>query len=91
VLFTGAITVNIARARVSIDCGCGGAAGQMLSAGLVLRNLAVILGLAIGCMAPPRGAFDVASTVGTVGASVALIALYFAVGQLMKNSQVVTE
>jgi uncharacterized membrane protein len=90
-LFTGAITVNIARGRVSIDCGCGGAAGQMLSAGLVLRNLVVILGLAIGCMAPPRGAFDVASTVGTVGASVALIALYFAVGQLMKNSQVVTE
>jgi hypothetical protein len=91
VLFTGAIIVNIARGRVTIECGCGGAAGQRLSAGLVLRNLAILLGLAIACFAPPRGILDAASIVGTMGASLALIALYFTAGQLMTNSQPVHE
>jgi hypothetical protein len=86
-LFTGAITVNLTRGRVSIDCGCGGASGQKLSAGLVLRNLAVMFGLAVALAAPPEGVVDGVTTIGVIGASLALIALYFAANQLMTNFQ----
>jgi hypothetical protein len=87
VLFTVAITVNLARGRVSIDCGCGGASGQKLSTGLVLRNLVVTFGLVVAWVAPPQGAVDVVTTIGVIGASLALIALYFAANQLMTNFQ----
>jgi hypothetical protein len=86
-LFTTAITVNLARGRVSIDCGCGGASGQKLSPGLVVRNLVVASGLVIALMAPPRGEVDGVSTIGVIGASLALIGLYFAANQLMTNIQ----
>jgi Methylamine utilisation protein MauE len=90
-LFTAAIIVNIARGRVSIDCGCGGAAGQRLSAGLVLRNVGILLILATACMAPARGAIDATSAIGMAGACLALVGLYFAANQLMKNSQALNE
>ena len=86
-LFTTAITVNLARGRVSIDCGCGGASGQKLSPGLAVRNLVVAFGLVIALMAPPRGEVDSVSAIGVIGASLALIGLYFAVNQLMTNVQ----
>jgi uncharacterized membrane protein YphA (DoxX/SURF4 family) len=86
-MFTAAIVVNLARGRVSIDCGCGGASGQKLSMGLVLRNLAVAAGLALALEAPLEGVVDGVTAVGVVGASLALIALYFAANQLMTNSQ----
>jgi hypothetical protein len=79
--------VNLARGRVSIDCGCGGASGQKLSVGLVLRNLVVMAGLALALAAPNNGAFDGATTIGVICASLALIALYFAANQLMTNYQ----
>lgn len=86
-LFTVAITVNLARGRVSIDCGCGGASGQQLSSGLVLRNLVVTVGLVVAWLAPPSGVVDGVTTIAVIGASLALIALYFAANQLMTNFQ----
>lgn len=86
-LFTVAIIVNLARGRVSIDCGCGGADGQKLSVGLVLRNLVVLFGLVVALAAPREGLLDSVSTTGVVGASLALIALYFAANQLLTNFQ----
>jgi hypothetical protein len=86
-LFTAAISVNLARGRVSIDCGCGGASGQKLSIGLVLRNLVVMFGLIVALSAPPEGAADSATAIGVISASLALIALYFATNQLMTNFQ----
>lgn len=87
VLFTVAITVNLARGRVSIDCGCGGASGQKLSTGLVVRNLVVMFGLVVAWVAPPEGVIDGVTMIGVMGASLALIALYFAANQLMTNFQ----
>jgi hypothetical protein len=87
VLFTVAITVNLVRGRVSIDCGCGGASGQQLSPGLVLRNLVVAFGLVVAWLAPVNGVVDGVTTIGVIGASLALIALYFAANQLMTNFQ----
>lgn len=86
-LFTAAITLNLARGRASIDCGCGGAGGQKLSKGLVLRNLVVMAGLALSLEAPLMGAVDGSTMIGVVGASLALVALYFAANQLMTNFQ----
>jgi hypothetical protein len=86
-LFTVAITVNLSRGRVSIDCGCGGASGQQLSRGLVLRNLVVTVGLVVAWQASPYGVVDSVTTIGVIGASLALIALYFAANQLMTNFQ----
>jgi hypothetical protein len=86
-LFTAAIIVNIARGRVSIDCGCGGADGQELSTGLVLRNVGLMVGLAIAGAAPSRGALDGVTAIVVICASLALIALYFAINQLMTNFQ----
>jgi Methylamine utilisation protein MauE len=86
-LFTAAIAVNLARGRMSIDCGCGGAGGQKLSKGLVLRNLVVMAGLVLALEAPLVGAADGATMIGVIGASLALVALYFAANQLMANFQ----
>ena len=86
-LFTVAIIVNLARGRVSIDCGCGGASGQKLSMGLVLRNLVVMVGLIMARVAPPQGAVDGVTAIGVICASLAFIALYFAANQLMTNFQ----
>jgi Methylamine utilisation protein MauE len=86
-LFTVAIIVNLARGRMSIDCGCGGASGQKLSMGLALRNLVVMVGLTIAWVAPAKGAVDGVTTIGVICASLALIGLYFAANQLMTNFQ----
>jgi uncharacterized membrane protein YphA (DoxX/SURF4 family) len=86
-MFTGAIAINLTRGRVSIDCGCGGASGQQLSTGLVLRNLLVMGALALALDAPIEGPVDGMGTLGVVCASLALIALYFAANQLMTNFQ----
>jgi hypothetical protein len=51
-LYAAAITVNLARGRREIDCGCGGPLGrQALSEGLVLRNL-LWAGAALACALP---------------------------------------
>ena len=86
-LFTGAIAVNLVRGRTFIDCGCGGARGQRLSAGLVLRNLTLMAGLGLVIAAPPTGLIDAWTTIGVTGASLTLIVMYFAANQLMTNRQ----
>jgi hypothetical protein len=86
-MFTAAVAVNLSRGRVSIDCGCGGASGQKLSMGLVLRNLVVMSGLALALDAPLEGVVDGVTTIGVICASLALTALYFAANQLMTNFQ----
>jgi hypothetical protein len=86
-LFTVAIAINVARGRVSIDCGCGGANGQKLSRALVVRNLIMMLGLALAWAAPNWELVDAATAIGIMGASVTLIVLYFVANQLMTNFQ----
>jgi Methylamine utilisation protein MauE len=86
-MFTTAIALNLARGRASIDCGCGGASGQKLSRGLVLRNLVVMAGLTLALAAPLGGVVDGVTAIAVICASLALIALYFAANQLMTNFQ----
>jgi hypothetical protein len=84
-LFTAAIAINVARGRTAIECGCGGAAGQLLSPALVLRNLVLVLLLAVAAAAPPAAPHDAASLVGMAGAAGFLVVTYFAAGQMIAN------
>jgi hypothetical protein len=86
-LFTGAVAINVARGRVAIDCGCGGANGQKISRALVVRNLIMMLGVTLVWAAPNWGFVDAATAIGIVGFSVTLTVLYFAANQLMTNVQ----
>jgi hypothetical protein len=52
-LYAAAITVNLARGRRHLDCGCTGPAlRRPISGWLVLRNLALV-GVALAALAPP--------------------------------------
>ena len=70
-LYTSAVVLNLARGRRRVDCGCGGPGGpQELSAGLVVRNLALV-GLFLIAALPVSGralhwidAFTVVAGVG---------------------------
>jgi hypothetical protein len=86
-VFTAAIWINVARGRVNIDCGCGGASGQQLSAALVVRNLVLCALLAATAAAPLPQDLNAALLVGVLGAAGFLVALYFAVSQLMANAR----
>lgn len=79
VLYTIAISINLARGRRDIDCGCAGpAVRQTLSAWLVVRNVIFILMalLSIANVSTPRGLealdwFTAALTATTVALIVA--------------------
>lgn len=85
--FTAAVAVNVARDRVQIDCGCGGASGQQVSAALVLRNLLLCGLLAASMAAPVPHTIDAAFVVGVLGAAGFAVLLYFAANQLMANAR----
>jgi hypothetical protein len=85
--FTLAVAVNVARGHVRIDCGCGGADGQQLSAPLVGRNLLLCALLGVALAAPVTDVFGAAFAVGVLGAAGFLVLLYFAANQLMANAQ----
>jgi hypothetical protein len=87
VLFTSAIAINVRRGRLHIDCGFGGAAGQQLSHGLVVRNLVLCTLLAAAFVAPAALPPSTAFAVGVAGASLAAGILYVASGQLLANAQ----
>ena len=80
--YAGAMTINLARGRRFIDCGCGGAA-QPLSIGLVLRNVA-LAGAAMTALVPatqrPLGWLDVVSMATGV---LVLAMLYAAINELL--------
>jgi hypothetical protein len=86
-LFTGAVGINMLRGRTDIDCGCGGASGQSLSWGLVLRNVVLGLCLAVVASVPGRAMVDAAAVVGVVGAALFLATTYFAANQMLANAQ----
>jgi hypothetical protein len=86
-LFTAAIAINVRRGRLHIDCGCGGAEGQRLSSGLVVRNLLLCAMLGFALVAPKPDGINAAFVIGVAGASAFLVILYFAANQLLANAQ----
>ena len=85
-LFTAAIFINLSRGRLHIECGCGGAQGQRISTGLLVRNLMLLAPLAVGYLAPVAGALDAATVIGVAGGAGGVAALYFTASQLLANN-----
>ena len=80
--YAGVMTINLARGRRFIDCGCGGAT-QPLSVGLVVRNVVLaIAALTVLLPAPvrPLGWLDAVCMIAGV---LVLGALYAATNQLL--------
>jgi len=84
-LFTVAIAINLRRGRLHIDCGCGGAEGQHISRGLVIRNLVLLAMLAASLPAPVSHAIEMAPFIVALGGAGGIAALYFATTQLLAN------
>jgi len=90
VLYTAAIALNLLRGRVHISCGCGfGKAGEgddMLSWGLVLRNLA-LMAAALASLAPLGSREMRVFDYFTLVLALLVIALLFAAAnQLIRNA-----
>lgn len=91
VLYAAAISVNIARGRRDIDCGCAGVARrQPLGIGLIVRNGVLVAAALAGALpATPRGLSWVDGI--TVMASVVTLGLlYAAVETLVANAPGIT-
>jgi hypothetical protein len=77
-LYTVAVLANLARGRRGVDCGCGGPGGpQPLSAGLVVRNLALVVLMLVASLPASGRALHWIDAV-TIGAGVAWLALVHA-------------
>lgn len=85
-LYGFAVTLNLARGRAFIDCGCGGPGGKRpLSRGLVLRNAVVAGGLLLAALQSqprPTNWLDVVTAISLL-ACMAL--LYAAVDVALAN------
>jgi hypothetical protein len=82
-LYLVAMTINLLRGRVSIDCGCGDEP-TLISAGLVLRNAVLVLfaftGLRTGS---PDSIYEL---VVCAGLAFAVVVVYLSIDQLFANS-----
>lgn len=85
--FAFAISVNLARGRTEIDCGCfQGALRQSLSLGLLVRNAALAL-IALWAALPLAPIAKPIEVIDGVAAGLVLFVLYRAAGQLVSNSK----
>ena len=87
--YTAAITINLLRGRVHIDCGCGMAssAGRdpQLSWGLVIRNTLLIVAALAASLPLTDRAIGPLDYVTLVAGLLAIVLLYGAANQLMNN------
>jgi len=85
-LYAGAMTINLARGRRAIDCGCSGPGQrQQLSEWLVLRN-AMLVVLAVLAAQPATGRALSGWDLSTIAFGVAaLLLLYSAANHLIAN------
>jgi hypothetical protein len=84
---TGAVTVNLLRGQVGINCGCGGAsADQELSWALVWRNLALAGLVSLPLVDGTGRVLGVADYLTTAFAVLAGFGLYAGANQLLANA-----
>jgi hypothetical protein len=83
---TLAVSVNVARGRVDIDCGCGGIEGrQRLSWGLVARNAVLMAAALAAGGAPAPRALQWVDRVTEVAGMLALFAAWGCASLLIAN------
>ena len=92
-LYVIAISVNLFRGRVYIDCGCSfnsfagsiDSVNQHLSFGLVLRNFALIIIMLLSIMPPLERALGIIDYLHIGIALISIIFIYQATNQLLSN------
>jgi hypothetical protein len=84
-VYAAAMAINVRRGRTRIDCGCGGAHGLAISAGLVGRNLVLACVLLMATALPASGTLNAASLACLGGGAACLLATYFTANQLLAN------
>jgi uncharacterized membrane protein YphA (DoxX/SURF4 family) len=90
ILYTLAITVNLVRGRVYIDCGCGfnntlGDNGHLLSPILVVRNFILIVMVLFTLLPTSERNFVFLDYMVIFSALLTIILLYVGSGQLIQN------
>ncbi len=92
-VYTLAISVNLLRGRIYIDCGCGfgnsGGSGQQLSSRLLLRNASLTAAALAAALPPAPRQLLLTDYVGLAGACVVLALLYLGANQLLLNAQAI--
>ncbi|MDG2140669.1 MAG: MauE/DoxX family redox-associated membrane protein [Gammaproteobacteria bacterium] len=92
-LYVIAISVNLFRGRVYIDCGCSFSSfagskdsiNQRLSFGLVVRNFALIVVMLISILPPSERALEIVDYVNVFIAMISILFVYLATNQLLIN------
>lgn len=85
-IFTGAIAINLARGRRSIDCGCfGPALRQELSGWLLTRNLFLIVVAAIVFLPQTTRTLEAIDVVTIVMGAMTLVTLYASANFAISN------
>jgi uncharacterized membrane protein YphA (DoxX/SURF4 family) len=89
-LYAGAITINLARGRSYIDCGCGDRP-QLLSPWLLLRNGLLAAGALLLMLPAAPYAFAWTDLVFYVPAFLLLCLLYLVGEELLENASILRE
>lgn len=85
-LYALSMAVNIRRGRVTIECGCGGAA-QPLSISLVIRN-GLLAAMGLMALILPLGALGPESAIAAIVSGFALWVAYLLVEQILSNASI---
>ena len=80
--YAGAMSVNLARGRRFIDCGCGGAQ-QPLSVGLVLRNVALAAAALVALIPESQRQLGWLDVVSMLAGVLVLALIYAAANQVL--------
>ena len=90
VLYTSAIALNLLRGRVHISCGCGfgksARGSEVLSWGLVLRNVSLLIAAIAATMPQSARTIGVLDYIVLVAALLGVILLFTASNQLIRNA-----
>ena len=91
--YTTAISINLFRGRIHIDCGCGMAStagrDQQLSWGLVARNIVLIVAALAATLPATERAIGMVDYVTLVAGLLAIVLLYGAANQLLSNGDAI--
>ena len=84
-LYAIAMSINIARGRTAIECGCGGAV-QPLSWSLVTRNGVLAVIAAVGVLASVGVPLDVGGTLAAIASGFMFWLVFLLVEQILANT-----
>ncbi|RIL06618.1 MAG: methylamine utilization protein MauE [Proteobacteria bacterium] len=86
-LYAAAIAINLARGRREIDCGCGGPAAHVPLSGWLLARNAILVAMALACLAGvAQRALGLVDALTIAGGVAALALIWTAVHGLLAHA-----